>query len=316
MLGNKKYPTEFSINMFGNLCILAQQNELKELEHSDFNEENPCHIYIIARRPRIMIDPSSIKFEGELIYGQFLIQDGKEIISEKFVLQNFIGPNLRFDCPYPHTEYFFYDEKESLVSSGMAALLLQSLTGNYSKYLALEVLYIGQSYGVEGVRAAPQRLQNHSTLQGIYAEAIRRTPDKEIWLVLWSFEPLVMLGVDGISDDLEKTENEDDQHIERFFKDFVSEQQLINYAEAALIKYFEPEYNTTFKNTFPNPAHSTYSECYDLDIHSVHVELQTEGINSQLYSTKVAPRWIHLASFGLHDIKERKSILNAALPDK
>jgi len=302
--------------MFGSLCVLAQQDGLEKLDRSGFGEENPCHIYMIARRPRIMIDPDSVRFEGELIYGQFLIQEGKDVIPEQFVFQNFIEPNLRFDCPYPHTEFFFYDEKEVLVSSGKAALLLQTLNNkDYSKYSSLEILYIGQSYGVEGVRSAPQRLQNHSTLQGIYAEAIRRTPDKEIWLVLWGFTSLAMAGIDGISKIFEKTDEEDDRHIERFYKDFISEQQLINYTEAALIRYFEPEYNQTFKNTFPNPAHKTYSECYDLDIHSVHVELQTEEINCQLYSPKIAPSWIQFASFNLHDPEERKSILDVALPD-
>lgn len=311
---NKKYQTEFCVNSFGSLCVLAQQDGLRKLEQSGFNEENPCHIYMIARRPRIMIDPTSIRIERDYIYGQFLIQEGGEITSEKFAISNLAGRNLRFECPYPHTEYFFYDEKDAVLASGKTALLLQSLQGDFSKYLSLEVLYVGQSYGVEGVRSAPQRLQNHSTLQEIYAEAIRKTPDKEIWLVLWGFTPTVLLGIDGISKTFDKSDDEDNLHIRKFYNDFISEQQLINFTEAALIRYFEPAYNQIFKNTFPNPAHSTYSDCYNLDIYSVNVELQTEEINCQLYSPKVAPKWVHLASFILHNSRERKSYSTQLYP--
>jgi hypothetical protein len=69
-------------------------------------------------------------------------------------------------------------------------VLLQQFRHQFTKYLDLKVLYIGQSYGVEGARTAPDRLQSHSTLQGIYSEAIIKNPDCEVWFILTSFEQI------------------------------------------------------------------------------------------------------------------------------
>jgi hypothetical protein len=77
-----------------------------------------------------------------------------------------------------------------------------------------------------------------------------------------------------------------------------------------LIRFFEPEYNKLYKDTFPNPAHKTYSECYELDINSVAVELDSENIRCQLWSPKILPAWTHFIVYPLHSKEERKSMFN------
>ncbi|MDX9704066.1 MAG: hypothetical protein RBU23_13625 [Candidatus Auribacterota bacterium] len=310
MVGNRKRQTEIGINMFGSNCLLLQQDGLAELEGKDPNEVN-FHIYMIARRARISIDPESITIDHDFIRGLFLINDKGKFIPKDFTLINHLKTSdIEFVCPYPHTEFFIYDSDKRLISSGKAALLLQTLNGNYFPQMSLEILYIGQSYGADGEKTAIQRLKSHSTLQNIYADIIRQTPDKEIWILLWSFSPIVITAFDSSSGVYETTDKQDISHIRNFHKKFITEQQRINFTEAALIRHFEPEYNIMYKNNFPNPAHKTYSECYDLDVHSINVELQTENINCQLFSSKIEPLWIHLAQFPLHNSAERESILN------
>ncbi len=169
----------------------------------------------------------------------------------------------------------------------------------------MEVLYVGQAYGKDGSRNASDRLQCHTTLQGIYAEAIRKSPDQDIWLIVSSFEPLLLCSFDGRSQNYLTTDQQDSDHMKEVVDNDMTEQQQINFTEAALIKYFRPPYNKEYKDTFPNPAHSTYSECYDIDLNMVCVEVQTEDLMLGLWSEKVDPSWIHFCSFPLHSREDR-----------
>lgn len=306
----RKYFSEFGLNMFGSYQVLLQQDQLDLLKHSEIGSEYPCHIYMIARRPRITLDPESVVFTDDWVSGRFNVQRGAQIETHQFKVPNLLGTSVvRLECNFPYNEYKIFDEHGEVIAGGQVALLITSF-GEFSSLVSLEILYIGQSYGVEGARSAPERLKSHSTLQGIYAEAVKRTPDQEIWLLLWSFEPLLLASFDGTQDRYGTTDEEDDRHINEVIRRGITEQQQINFTEAALIRYFEPEYNKTFKDSFPNPAHKTYSECYSLDINSVSVELQTEDIMVQLWSAKIPPEWIHIASYPLHSSDERQSMFD------
>ena len=179
----------------------------------------------------------------------------------------------------------------------------------YSHLLDTEVLYVGQAYGEGGSRVAPERLKTHSTLQGIYAEALRASPDTEIWIALWSFELMILTSFDSRFP-VATTLEQDDSHIANVLGKGISEQQQINFTEAALIRYFQPEYNTMFKESFPSPAHSTYAECYGLDLNTVNVELQCEPLGCRLWSNVVAPEWDHFVTFPLHSPEARKEMFD------
>ena len=98
---------------------------------------------------------------------------------------------------------------------------------------------------------------------------------------------------------------EDSEHIATVLSTKITEQQEINFTEAALIRYFQPPYNKTYKDSFPNPAHVTYSECYDIDLNMVNIEVQTEEVKARLWSEAVQPRWVHFCSFPLHSREDR-----------
>lgn len=304
---SRKYISEFGLNMFGS-AVLLQQDSLDKLDKFGLPEDMPLHIYMITRRPRITLDPMSLQIDAQTVRGCFNIQRQNIFEPYNFVLRNELGTaNVRIDCPYPHTEYTIYHADGQILGKSKAAFLMAEIP-EYWHLLDLEVLYVGQSYGVEGSRAAPERLKNHSTLQGIYAEAIQRSPDQEIWLVLWNFEPLFLASFDGTASTYDTTLEEDDVHRNQVINNMVSEQQQINFTEASLIRYFQPEYNLIFKNSFPNPAHESYSECYKIDLNLINVELQTDAIRCRLWSKNIASRWTHFATFKLHSSEERKSM--------
>jgi hypothetical protein len=190
------------------------------------------------------------------------------------------------------------------------AILVGKFGNKYLDLLDLEVLYVGQAFGENGQRLATDRLTSHSTLQQIYADAQYKSPDKEIWIVLWAFQSLLITEIKGLPQKMKASPEDEDKHIEKVTSGHITEQQEINFTEAALIRYFQPKYNTNFKDSFPHPSHTSYRDCYDLDLNMVVVELHTMKIRARLWSDAVEPKWIHFARFPLHSRAERKSMFD------
>ena len=285
---------------------LTQQEGLSKLKEIPEFIRTPSHIYIICRRPRITLDPNSFESENGFVRGVFKIHKKSSFESGEFLEPLQLENKVFLDCPYPYTDFTFYKTNNEVYSRGKVAGLAHCVP-KMSNFLNLEVLYVGQSYGNQGLRLASERLQNHSTLQLIYYETMSFFPDKEIWLLLLCFKDLLMMRFDG-TEKFAFSNEEDIKHTQRIIHTRVTEQQRINFTEAALIRYFEPPYNKIFKNQFPEPSHRTYSECYKLDFNAVSVEVETERIQCMLYSEKVLPKWIHNPRFSLYNSEERKSI--------
>ena len=312
-MAERKYTSEFSALALLYHLALVQQADLDAPQIVEyFDAIRPCHLYLIGSRPRVTLIPDECNFSATTAHLAFglQVQNRTEVI-ERDVL-NWIGrDDLMIECTYPHTFFNIRDSTGVSHRSGKAALLLAECTSAHVDALDFKVLYVGQSYGMGGERRAPQRLASHSTLQGIYAEAITRSPDQEIWIILAHVESRLLANIDGRQAAV-ATRAEDDLHIREVLKRSVSEQHLINYAEAGLIRYFQPEYNTVFKDTFPSPAHSSYAECYDMDLNGIVVEVQTEEIRLQLWSDSVKRKWVHFGQFELHDRAERQSMFTLA----
>ena len=292
--------------------MILQQPELKSVnEFNYFNEDSPCHLYFICKRPRLTIDPESFEVTKEYIKLTFKIQKQNTFEVKEYKFTNtFVRDDIKMKSEYPNNIFQLYTEDEILVDAKVGPFL-QSLISDH--FLDLEVLYIGQSYGVEGARTAPDRLKSHSTLQGIYSEAIINNPDSEIYLALASFAQINIMMMDGrtkfTDEELREDEIRRPKVNDKLNWEGISEQQIINFTEASLIKYFQPKYNKIYKDSFPNPAHTTYSECYDLDINAVCIELQTyEMINCNMYSDAVKSAPWHMKNFLLNSEEERKSM--------
>lgn len=304
-----KYFTEFGLNTYADYLFLTQQDSLEALEEGVL-QQVPCYVYVIGRKPRVTLDPGSFHMDEKWVRGCLKFQRGDSFEYRNFALLNQLGKsNLRLDCPYPHTEYSLHDEQNKKISYVKAGILAHAFP-EMTEFCNLEVLYVGQAYGSQGERQATERLQSHSTLQKIYCEVMRRTPDQEVWLLLLNFEMSLQILFNGNIKDFQTSDEEDDEHIMQVLTTGITEQQAINFTEAALIRYFEPEYNKTFKDTFPNPAHKTYSECYELDINSVVVTIETDNLGCMLWSSKQSPRMTHIAVYPLHSQLERRCLLD------
>lgn len=315
----RKYISEFALNMHMTHDMLLQQDDLLKVgQLGYFGKNAPCHIYAICKRPRITLEPKDFKvYKGEIVLPFQIHRQDK--LERAYMRLPYNGPSdINLVCEYPYNFFAIKTNNGKLIQAGKTALLFQTIWQKNQQALDLNILYIGQSYGVAGARTAPERLKNHSTLQGIYSESILRNPDSEIWILLTSFEQVLLSTIDGTMETTEEQNIIDTKHVNQItkavFYDGLKEQQVINFTEAALIRYFQPPYNIEYKETFPNPAHSTYSECYELDIHSVGIELNTANINCRLYSGSIPPSWIHYKQFSLHSSTERKDMFDFEKP--
>lgn len=330
----RKYLTEFGLHMRASNIYIVQQDTLEilnELEISDENEKfqiNPCHIYMITRQPRIILDTESSKIEGQFIKGRLKIQQKD---TYKYIGFEYPIPSDSYDlsiyCHYPYTEIILKDdqgtERVRFTSKKILADMMKttqysanSNTREFLELISFEVLYIGQSFGREGSRTALDRLLKHETLQKIYSKSINQSPDQEIWLFLLNFEQTKIITIDPLQEYYGTSLDENNRHLEKAFLEEISEEQKINFTEAALIRYFQPEYNKIYKINFPSSEHKTYSECYELDINTISFEIETQRTGCIIKSTQVPPKWVHSAEFPLHSSEERKSMLDLKILEK
>ncbi len=306
----RKYISEFGLHMMAEWRFVTQQDGL------GFEGIDECHIYLIGRRPRITLVPESVVAEDGMISGTFLVHRPDGVVRRDFKTRNLLGrEDLVVTAPYPGTSFEIRTSDGQLLANGKSALMFQRAIRDFEGDLDLEVLYVGQAYGTDGSRSARDRLKEHKTLQAIYSEALSRTPDQEVWLCLMTFQEIQIASFDGRHAEYGTTLEEDSEHIRRVNRTPISEQKKINFTEAALIRYFDPPFNVMFKDSFPSPAHKTYSECYDVDLNAVGIEIQTDDLNFRLWSRSVEPNWIHIHQFPLHSPQERRSMFEIVVPD-
>ncbi len=313
---NRK-PSEFAINSFATIMSVLQYDELDFISSLNlFNDRYPCHIYMICRRPRVSIEPEKFKSNEEFIDLSFKIHNKDKFDLLELTVTNPFAPDLvELVTEYPYNTFILKSNDRSIKTKTVSFLQNIPSYAIGGQFLDLEILYIGQSYGVDGARTAPERLKKHETLQAIYAEALNKNPDQEIWLFLLSFDQVGITMFDGRTKFTDEEFEKDEPRAKKFFNTIwnggITEQQFINFTEAALIRYFQPPYNKEYKNTFPNPAHKTYIECYDLDVNSVCIEIGTsDAVNVMVYSETIERAPTHFGDFLLHNKNERKSMFD------
>ena len=278
--------------MFLSRYQFLQQIELEEFarEQTVFTESNPCNIYFILKRPRLSLDPKYLRLDSGRAELKYFIQIEDEKF-ERYLLLELPRKihNIRLESKYPYNYFKLHDDNLESPYIKLAAIVNEAHkhSGIQEPLLDYQILYIGQAFGEDGKRTALDRLGSHSTLQKIYSEAMDRNPDSEIWLMLAAFTEKKIGLLNGMINISVSNEKEDSERFINFMTSTgssFSEKQKVNFTEAALIRTFLPQYNKEYKDTFPNPAHASYSECYDLDINAIVVETDTSEIKRWLYT--------------------------------
>lgn len=282
-----------------------------------FNEDNPCNIYFVLRRPKVTVIPDSIKISNKKASFKLLVHSWEKPIEVDLECE-FTKANSKIEyyTEYPYNILAFRDQEKILMVARPSTLLDSNLVLENidSEELDYEVLYIGQAYGKNGKRTALDRLASHETVQKIYSQTLTDNPESDIWIMLCKFSQDSMLF--SVGKDLVKVKKEDEKVEEEKVKHvfdnnglLITERQRINFTEAALIKYFEPYYNIRFKDIFPSPRHTSYKECYDLDIRAINIELDTSEMGRKIFTDKAKRRFHHMKMYEFKDDKDRISLL-------
>lgn len=284
-----------------------------------FNKDNPCNLYFILKRPKVTINPDSFRSEGKNAYFDLIVHEKEElkVISIGVELKK-AESNLKLVTEFPFN-MFTIEDNEGILLVARAGTLIDS--GDDSKifdfdFLDYEVLYIGQAYGKSGERTALNRLMKHETLQKIYTHSLTNNPDSDIWILLTHFAIISSLFISGTASVIRSAmgEKRDEELIDHFLTNKglkVTKKQIINLTEAALIKYFQPQYNKDFINEFPSQFHRSYSEYYDLDVRAISIELDTSEMNRKLYTQSVERKQYHSTMYEFKNDKDRISMTDA-----
>lgn len=277
-----------------NYCILSAKAIYEEHMLEAFSETiGSSHIYLIGYTPCIRFIDAEQK--EQILYLKYLVR-GREYIS-KFELPHMAELKQEQDL------YWVEDANGNRIWPEND--LIFQLLAEESGELKFNVKYVGQAYGKDGSRNAIDRLLKHETLQKI---AIKGAPEShEISVLLLQIHPsnLVFTVFNPFSKTKEKGDERIKLGLDKLFG--TTEQERIALYEASLIRYFEPEFNKEFKNSFPSTSLKILQDCYQKDFSAVVAEICIDNLFFRLYSDKVPIKHHHLAKHDLHEDQERRA---------
>jgi len=310
MTKKRKYLSEYGVNLFTSNWIMMPSDQVQsdgEMSEEEKEISKNCHIYLICRRPAASFKKGSLKYEdGNLsVTISFKINGEEETLdySGEFPLLD-DAVSLKI-TEYPHREIKTYDKEGNEVRRLPASVLSVGLKQKH-QFKQLEVLYVGQAFG-NGTRSAHDRLKSHSTLQKILAESSYKYPDSEISVLMFQYEPYrLIMSFDGRSEGTISDER-DKKRFTSILDNPLKLKQQIGLAEAALIRYFQPEYNIIYKQKFPSPKLKLLKKCFDLDFSGLMVEINTDELRFDLYSQTRPAKMHHISNIDLVDSDSRAS---------
>jgi len=252
-----------------------------------------CHIYMVGFVPRIQ--NKDFRLENGVLSLVMTVLGTDYTVTYDNVPNDWV---LKEDDEFtylesPSGEKFWPDDNH-----------VQSRLSNETGAIAFHVKYIGQAYGTDGSRNALDRLLKHETLQKI---SLKGVPDGyNLTLLLLSVEPSTQL----FTTFNPFARNKDDEGtrikagLDKLFN--TSEAERTTLYEASMIRYFYPEYNTEFKNSFPSTKLKDLQDCYEKDFSAVIAEICIDELPFRLRSEVVAPSHMHIAKHDLHKTEDRR----------
>lgn len=253
-----------------------------------------CHIYLIGYTPRIEL----VEADGN---------NGK--LNLKFIVlgQEYI---VSYDIPegisYKHDDGLHYLENSKGQRYWPDETDMQARLSTESQVVNFEVKYIGQAFGKDGSRNAVDRLLKHETLQKI---ALKGVPDGyRLTLLMLAIEPNSQLftSMNPFAEKNDESGNRIKSGLDKLFNTNEQEQEQVALYEAALIRYFRPEYNIEFKNSFPSTNLKILQDCYEKDFSAVIAEICIDELPFRLFSQEVEPALYHMVKHDLHKDENRK----------
>ncbi len=310
-----KYSTEEAINMVLDKYWTVQFDELDSIKDENyFDAHAPNNIYIICSKPRIIIDKDYINKTTDAIELKFQEQQGTKFIDHFIKMPTEgkygIGETKIISNHFNHLK--LVDDEGTIIEDRKPSSVLFEFRDQVKNkdLFDYKVLYIGQSIDEYAKMPTIKRIKKHETLLKIFSDAISKNIDKEIFLVLASFKQNNF--IESLSGIPLSAENlvADNQKLEKLIVNpsrFTLAQRT-TFTEASLIRYFQPDYNTKFKNSFPCKKHTSYSECYYSDINLIMVEVDFSSMDGNIYTDTTEKLMYHNPKFNLQNSADRRKM--------
>jgi len=298
-LGDKRHLIEHAISMYANDFVLISANLMYDQDSAEQYKDliSKCHIYFIGEVPKIKI--GEIKKENNSLLIDVSLYGGKN----KGTLNLDLPEN--FKLIQENEDVYLEDdigEKYDAIPERIAFL---NAISRSIQNLNFKVQYIGQAYGKDGNRNALDRLKSHSTLQEMAIKGVSEGHDLQLLLIgLENNKLYTFMNPFAKNKDKDTSSKRISNGLDMLFN--TTEKERVSLYEAAMIRYFQPQYNKQLKDSFPSTDIKTLSNCYDKDMQGVIAEFGLEGFPFNLYSETIPPKDYHIARFDLHNEDDRK----------
>jgi hypothetical protein len=288
------FDVEHAIGMYAiSFCTLPAECIYDEDAIASFGKVvDKCHIYFIGYTPKV--DFIKAKQKDQNLFLSF------EILSENHVLTYAIpeGLSLKSDGDLWYLgdasgRRFWPNETE-----------MQARLSALTNAINFEVKYIGQAYGQDGSRNAIDRLLKHETLQKISLKGVPH--GYRLTLLLLEIEPSNQLitSINPFANNTQYGGTRIKNGLKKLFN--TTEEERISLYEAALIRYFYPDFNKEFKDSFPSTKLKILRDCYEKDFSAVVAEICIDDLPFRLWSSAVEPKCYHIAKHDLHKSVDRR----------
>lgn len=309
----RKFLAEIAVTLPSQGTLLMHPKDISNLDQQSSEIRSlaeDCHIYVIAKRPRLHFVPDSLVAEKGNTRGKLTFSSNGTVHEVNFTMEGEPAYEIQY-APYPHRTIDLM--KDGVVHWTLPAHLMPA-SFNWTDTPSvrdLEVVYVGMAYGDSGSRSAKDRLNGHSTLQQVLADLNAEEPEVEALIIMVQYAPpLSIIHFDGRNKTLSIEDDRDPFDSMEMAEKLLNRKLETALAEAGLIRYFQPKYNEKYKNTFPSRAQSITEALYTIDLLGFAVEINTQDIGIRLFSENRNPGYHHIASFDLHEPKERQSFFN------
>ena len=289
LLKEAMFDVEHALGMYATSFITLPAEFIYETELLESHKSllDSCHIYIIGYLPQVDFIGATQK-ENDIVL-KFSILDNQYDL--QFPLQE--------DLTFGHEEgFYFLENKEGQRFWPSEEKMNQKLYRS-TGVLNFEVKYIGQSYGKDGSRSAIDRLLKHETLQKISLKGVPQ--GFKLSLLLLEIETINQLFT--VFNPFAQNKDDDGKRIKAGLDKLfgTTEKERVALYEASLIRYFMPEFNKEFKNSFPSTNLKVLQDCYEKDFASVIAEICIDDLPFKLFSSSIEQKHFHIAKHNLHD---------------
>jgi len=173
----------------------------------------------------------------------------------------------------------------------------------------LEVMYVGQAFGRNQIRKIDYRIRKHEKVQAVALDILRRGSNEEVLVIG------LCVDLNDVATSLITTGNVRASTMQELLalKESASQRlpegQALTVFEASLIRYFQPAFNTEYKETFPSAGAVSYGEIYDTQFDYSNLTLDTRPMNARVYSKVIAERkYVHLQHYPLKTRSEKLTL--------